>query len=432
MELQNSQFENRSYEELIQTIREILQESEDLSKRMMTIINIGIDMSRALDLDDILAVVTQNAKWVIDFEYCGVLVMNAFGQWESRTLIDKQESHHDIQVSESVFQDVINSNIAKILNDSQTPFLPEYPNKLIIPLSPKHEAIGTLHFASSTPFQHEDLQVGRFLGFQLASAIDKSNQMQVLVTVQQQLADYARELSTQNEEIDTYNHTIAHDLKSPLSVIPLKVGLVKMLEKNLNPRSSQHLEEIVERVNHMEEMIDQLLILSQLRDDTETMQIIDVNEVITRCLVRFPEIEMGRVTIQIQPSMPNVFGHSQWLEEVFANLISNSIKYMGHDNETPRIRISANIENQDIVFSVADNGIGIRQQDQERLFKKFTRLKEVQAEGLGLGLSIVHRIIEHFDGTLGVKSAWGKGTTFWFTIPRITTARFADITTDEQ
>ena len=184
-----------------------------------------------------------------------------------------------------------------------------------------------------------------------------------------------------------------------------------MLEKNLNPRSYQHLDEIVERVNHMEEMIDQLLILSQLRDDTETMQIIDVNDVITRSLVRFPEIEMGNVIIQIQPDMPNVFGHSQWLEEVFANLISNSIKYMGHNN-------------------VADNGIGIREQDQERLFKKFTRLKEVQAEGLGLGLSIVHRIIEHFDGTLGVKSEWGNGTTFWFTIPRITTTRFKDMSSD--
>jgi len=430
MELKNNEFENRSYDDLIQTIKKILQESEDLSKRMMTIVNIGIDMSRALDLDEILDVVVKNARWVIDFEYCGVLMTNAYGQWESRTLIDKHKNHYNIQASENIFHDVITSNIAKILNNSQTTFLPEYPNKLIIPLSPKNEAIGTLHFASSVPFEHEDLQVARFLGFQLASAIDKSNQMQVLITVQQQLADYARELSTQNEEIDTYNHTIAHDLKSPLSVIPLKVGLVKMLEKNLNPRTYQHLDDIVGRVNHMEEMIDQLLILSKLRDNTETMQIIDVNEVITRCINRFPEIELGKVSIQVQPNMPNIFGHSQWLEEVFANLISNAIKYMGHDNDHPRIRISATIENQDVIFSVVDNGIGIRQQDQEHLFKKFTRLQEVQAEGLGLGLSIVHRIIEHFEGTLGVKSDWGKGTTFWFTIPRLTTTRFKDITPD--
>lgn len=430
MELKNDQFENRSYDDLIQTIKKILQESEDVSKRMMTIVNIGIDMSRALDLDAILKVVTDNAKWVIDFEYCGVLMMNAYGQWESRTLIDKQQNHHDIQASERIFRDVINSNIGKILNHSATTFLPEYPNKLIIPLSPKHEAIGTLHFASSIPFEHEDLQVARFLGFQLASAIDKSNQMQVLVTVQQQLADYARELSTQNEEIDTYNHTIAHDLKSPLSVIPLKVGLIKRLEENLNPRSHQHLNDIVERVNHMEAMIEQLLILSKLRDDTETMQVINVNEVITRCLTRFPEIEMGNVSILIQPNLPEVLGHSQWLEEVFANLISNSIKYMGHNNDSPRIRISATIEKQDAVFSVADNGIGIRTQDQAKLFKKFTRLQEVQAEGLGLGLSIVHRIIEHFEGTLGVKSDWGQGTTFWFTIPLLTTTRFKNIAPD--
>ena len=430
MEYQTNQFENHSHNDLIQTIKEILQESEDLSKRMMTIVNIGIDMSRALDLNDILDVVTKNAKWVIDFDYCGVLMMNAYGQWESRTLIDKQEKHYDIQASEAVFRDVINSNISKLLNDSETTFLPEYPNKLIIPLSPKNEAIGTLHFASSNPFQHEDLQVARFLGFQLASAIDKSNQMQVLMTVQQQLADYARELATQNEEIDTYNYTIAHDLKSPLSVIPLKVSLVKMIENDLNPRTNQHLDDILERVNHMEEMIDQLLILSRLRDDTETMQIINVNEVINRCLSRFPEIEAGTVSVQVQPDMPNVFGHSQWLEEVFANLVSNAIKYMGHDNDNPRIRLSARVDKQNAVFSVSDNGIGIRPKDQDRLFMKFTRLREVQAEGLGLGLSIVHRIIEHFEGTLGVKSEWGQGTTFWFTIPIITTTRFKDIYPD--
>jgi signal transduction histidine kinase len=427
MEFPNNQFENRSYDDLIQTIRKILQESEDLSNQMMTIVNIGIDMSRAFDLDDILKIVSQNAKWVIDFEYCGVLIMNAFGQWESRTLLDKDNIDHEIKATDNIFQDIIVNNTAKVLNNTATTFLPDYPHKLIIPLSSKREAIGTLHFASSTPFKHEDLQVGRFLGFQLASAIDKLNQMEILMTVQQQLADYARELAIQNEEIDTYNHTIAHDLKSPLSVIPLKVGLVKMLEKDLNPRATQHLNDIIKRVSHMEQMIDQLLILSKLHDDTNTMRTIDVNEVIERCLTRFPEFELGQISIHVQPDLPNVLGHSQWLEEIFANLISNAIKYMGHDNEHPQIHISAKIEDQNAVFSVMDNGVGIRQQDQERLFMKFTRLKDVQAEGLGLGLSIVQRIVEHFDGTLGVKSEWGQGTTFWFTIPMMNTARFKDI-----
>jgi signal transduction histidine kinase len=430
MSIPNNQFDNRSDDDLIQTIREIRQESEELLQRMMSIINIGIDMSRALDFDEILDVVAKNAKWIIDFEYCSILIIDAFGQWESRTLIDKRAVQHDILMTESVFQDVISSNTGKILNDSQTTFLPEYPNKLIIPLSPKHEAIGTIHFASNKPFEPEDLQVGRFLGFQLASAIDKTNQLQVLANVQQQLAEYASELSTQNEEMDTYNHTIAHDLKSPLSVIPLKVGLVKMSEQNLKPRTLQHLEDISSRVKYIEEMINQLLILSKLRDETETMQLINVNEVVDRCITRFPEFEMDKIGIQIQPTMPQVIGHSQWLEEVFANLISNAIKYMGHDNDTPRIRISATVENQDAIFSVADNGIGIRQQDQGDLFAEFARLKDIQAERLGLRLSIVQRIIEHFGGRLGVKSGWGQGTTFWFTIPILTTERFKDITPD--
>ena len=110
-------------------------------------------------------------------------------------------------------------------------------------------------------------------------------------------------------------------------------------------------------------------------------------------------------------------GHAQWIEEIFANLVSNAIKYMGKDNPDPRISIRGKPEGDMVRYEVCDTGVGIAPDDQARLFEMFTRLHTVNAEGLGLGLSIVHRIINKLNGQIGVESEVGKGSTFWFSLP---------------
>lgn len=424
-----NQLENHSYDELISTIRQMLSESERQSNRMMTITNVGIEMSRARDFEEVLNIVKREAKWLIQFDHCSILFMNIYGAWESKVLVDTQGCHTDLPVTSQFIQTAINLSKRKILND-QSDFLSNYDHKLVIPLHSDSQVIGTVHFAGDNAYTDDDLRIGLFLGYQLASAMDKIIRMQILLMTQQQLADYAKELSVQNEEIETYNYTIAHDLKSPLSMILLKVGLIKMSNMTLGSDTTQHLEDITERIKHMEDMIDQLLILSQLRNDTETMQIVNSNQVLERCLKRFLEIEMGQVGISVQENMPSIVAHAQWIEEIFANLIGNAIKYMGDDNTAPRVRIFAKTNSNEAIFHVVDNGIGIRQEHQTKLFKKFERLKDVQAEGLGLGLSIVQRIVEHLGGNLGVESEWGQGTTFWFSIPILFTEHFQDDMSD--
>jgi signal transduction histidine kinase len=110
-------------------------------------------------------------------------------------------------------------------------------------------------------------------------------------------------------------------------------------------------------------------------------------------------------------------GHTQWIEEVFANLISNAIKYMGKDNPVPSITITGFQIHNLVRYEVRDTGVGISPKDQAHLFEMFTRLHTVEADGLGLGLSIVRRIISKLNGQLGVESERGKGSAFWFTIP---------------
>ena len=121
--------------------------------------------------------------------------------------------------------------------------------------------------------------------------------------------------------------------------------------------------------------------------------------------------------------MPSALGFSQWLEEIFANLISNAIKYMGTNNPRPRISIIALLDDDGYVrYEVRDTGVGIADKDKEHLFEMFTRLHTVSVEGLGLGLSIVHRIIGKLNGKVGVESQLGEGSCFWFALPAADTS----------
>lgn len=416
-----TKLEEQTREELLSTVRHILVEAEALSSRIVAVNEIGIAINRTLDIDEILGVVARQAKWLLDFKHCSVCMRTMINyKWTIKTLFgDELTFENQDALMKSAIGFVVQRGQSRLLNDdSESGFMLQYPSKIIIPLTSESEVIGTINFASATVYSHDDMRIGYLLALQLASAIRNAERVQMLKTVQSQLEEYARELVEQNQELDAYSHTIAHDLKSPLSVIPLKAGLVKMYSKDLPPEATKHLDDIVARSKHMAEMIDQLLLLSKLRHKDETLTRVNVNAVINRCVTRFPQVELGQINITVQEDLPQVMGHSQWVEEVFANLISNAIKYMGNNNEKPSITIRAvRIDKMVARFEVQDNGIGIRTEDQKRLFTMFTRLNDIQTEGLGLGLSIVHRIVDRLGGKLGVDSEWGKGTTFWFTMP---------------
>lgn len=110
-------------------------------------------------------------------------------------------------------------------------------------------------------------------------------------------------------------------------------------------------------------------------------------------------------------------GYTHWVEAVWVNYISNALKYGG---STPIIELGANEQNGMVRFWVRDQGPGIAPAEQRRLFVPFTRLRQVKhVEGHGLGLSIVQRIVTKLGGTVGVESAPGKGSLFYFTLPKL-------------
>ncbi|MFY0533813.1 sensor histidine kinase [Nannocystis pusilla] len=111
---------------------------------------------------------------------------------------------------------------------------------------------------------------------------------------------------------------------------------------------------------------------------------------------------------------PAALGYAPWIEEAWTNYISNGLKYGG---SPPRLQLGADLQDGKIRFWVRDNGPGIDEEAQAKLFAEFSRLDTVRAEGHGLGLSIVRRIIERLGGSVGVESELGSGSLFFFTLP---------------
>jgi two-component system sensor histidine kinase/response regulator len=136
-------------------------------------------------------------------------------------------------------------------------------------------------------------------------------------------------------------------------------------------------------------------------------------------------IEEHQAKIVLPGRWPAARGYGPWIEEVWANYISNAIKYGG---QPPHLELGATEQEDGTVrFWVRDNGPGLTPEEQARLFTPFGRLDQVQAEGHGLGLSIVLRIVERLGGEVGVESEAGRGTLFYFTLPPVTVEDTAEL-----
>lgn len=225
------------------------------------------------------------------------------------------------------------------------------------------------------------------------------------------------ELQAHNEELDAFAHTVAHDLKNPLSLI---LGYSEALEVDYQdlPADKVHtyLSKIAQMSRRMETIIDELLLLAQVRKmDVETYPL-DMAEIVEAALERLAyDIEKHQAEI-IQPDeWPTVRGYGPWVEEVWINYIHNGITYGG---QPPRVKLGATVAPSGrVYFWVRDNGAGLSEEEQEQLFTPFTKLKQIRSQGHGLGLSIVRRIVEKLGGRVGVKSEPGQGSLFYFSLP---------------
>ena len=230
------------------------------------------------------------------------------------------------------------------------------------------------------------------------------------------------------EDLEAFSHTVAHDLKSPLTII---IGYMQLVLVELGEEHDAELLEMVELVKNtgekMSSIITELLTFASVRQHEITPTPLDMDAVIAEVETRLDYMISEHQAVLDKPSAwPVALGHEPWIEEVWANYISNALKYGGIP---PRVQLGFDLlplDPQDvnapacvpqIRFWVRDNGKGLSPEAQARLFTKFTRFDQARAKGHGLGLSIVKRIVEKLGGQVGVESAPGRGSAFFFALP---------------
>jgi signal transduction histidine kinase len=227
------------------------------------------------------------------------------------------------------------------------------------------------------------------------------------------------ELQARNAELDAFAHTVAHDLKNPLGAIIGFADLLVRKHDQVPPsRRAQYLEFILQGSQKMSDIIEALLLLSQVRTREAELVPLDMGEIMAEVIQRLaPMIDQYKAELMLPDTWPVVLGYAPWIEEVWINYINNAIKYGG---QPPHIEIGTSVEPTQVEmvrFWVQDNGPGLTSQECAQLFTPFTRLGQNHVEGHGLGLSIVQRIVEKIGGSVGVESEVGKGSTFSFTLP---------------
>ncbi len=229
-----------------------------------------------------------------------------------------------------------------------------------------------------------------------------------------------QEMAEHISELDAFAHTVAHDLKNPLGRIITGLDLLQEMAMPLLDGQMQEILGIsIGGSRQLVQIIDELLLLASVRqNDNIPLSVLDMGAIVKAAQERLEHIiEERRGEIILPDSWPTAVGYAPWIEEVWANYLSNGLKYGG---KPPRLELGGEIlADGNIRFWVRDNGTGLSAEDQAKLFQIFSRVHPQSIQGHGLGLSIVGRIIKRLGGKVGVTSEPGHGSLFFFTLPNI-------------
>jgi len=218
------------------------------------------------------------------------------------------------------------------------------------------------------------------------------------------------ELKNRNAELNKFAYVVSHDLKAPIRGIHNVVTWIEEdFGKELSPELKKYLGIIPQKTKRMEALINGLLDYARLNLKSPPENIdtnLLVHEIADSIVPRNFKLEIGE--------LPNLFTERIKLEQIFANLISNAVKYT--PQEEGIIQISCNKKTNCYEFSVKDNGIGIAEEFHQKIFEIFQTLREQnEQESTGVGLAIVKKIIDDQQENITVKSTLGNGAEFIFT-----------------
>jgi len=231
-----------------------------------------------------------------------------------------------------------------------------------------------------------------------------------------------KELQRSNQNLEEFAHAASHDLKEPIRKIHFFTQHLKdQLASHLKDEEQRSFSRIVNATQRMGHLIDDLLLYSHVSQRPHETESVDLNEKLHRVLEDLElDIEEKKAVVHVG-RLPVIRGYRRQLQQLFQNLLSNSLKYSKAE-VPPHIDITAEQTNSNgknyHVIKVKDNGIGFEQQYEDKIFQMFSRLHgKSEYSGTGVGLSIVKKVVENHNGFIRVQSESGEGSTFEIYLP---------------
>jgi len=250
----------------------------------------------------------------------------------------------------------------------------------------------------------------------LTDKLKQSNQE--LLDIQQKLTNTINKLEISNSELQQFAYVASHDLKEPLRMVTSFLQLLKQRYKyELDSDANEFIDFAVDGAKRMHNLIEDLLAYSRIMTQGKEFTNVDMNYVLKQVQINLKVSIDENSALVTHDTLPIVKADESQMIQLMQNLLENSLKYRGE--KIPKIHVSAVEEEDEWIFSVNDNGIGINPKHSEKIFMIFKRLHTNQEyAGTGIGLAIIKRIVDRHFGRVWVESELGKGSTFYFTISK--------------
>ena len=232
------------------------------------------------------------------------------------------------------------------------------------------------------------------------------------------LEERSRELERSNADLEQFAYVASHDLQEPLRMVSSFVEiLAKDYQDSLDEQAKKYMGFVLDGARRMNALIDDLLSFSRVGSSEIPREPINCEEIVESVISDLRTIIDENGAVVTHEPLPTVRGDPTLLPQLFQNLVSNGIKF--RRQHQPHIHISAEEQANQWVFLVRDDGIGIEARHFERIFLMFQRLHQrSEYPGTGIGLAMCKRIVENHGGKIWLESELGKGTTFYFSLPK--------------
>jgi len=413
-----------------------LSSTEELSKQLdvTAVLKASQAISGEIELNKLLSTLMTTILELAGAQP-GFLILKKGGEWTiqtTKTLETGQPTDWEPvplsqseEVAVSIVRYVIRTEKAILLDNasedhtfqSDPYIISQKPKSLLCaPIRGHGELVGVLYLENNTTtgsFSTEQLEMVRLLSAQAAISLENAN---LYSEMEDKVKERTKDLHQMNEDLKDFSHIVSHDLKAPLrSITTTAKWINEDYSEQLDTQGKESLQDLMVGTQRMRQLIDGVLRYSKAGYNHEENEAVEVGllvQDVIKALSPAPSVH-----IELETPFPTLTFEPTKLQQIFQNLIGNAVKYM--DKPEVQIRVGCTETEQHWQFYIADNGPGIAKKDFDRIFKLFqSTTSKKTVDSSGVGLSIVKKIIERHDGRIWLESEVGKGTIFYFTVPK--------------